>query len=156
MFSLASLLTVACTGVAPALTNAAIEFGQDLLASASQNHTPQYASQLEELLLALVREQTGLDLAPKLKRQYAQQQSYGQPYPPRQYGQQQPYAQPYPQGQYGQPQQDPYAQTYPQDQYGQPQQDPYAQSYPQDQYGQPQQDPYAQTYPQDQYGQPQQ
>ena len=142
---------MSCAGVAPAITAAAIEFGQDLLASAAQNHTPQYASQLEKLLLAMVREQTGWDLQPRLQQQYAQRPPYGQAYPQGQYGQQQnPYQQPYPQDPYAQPQ-DPYAQQYPQDPYAQPQ-DPYAQQYPQDPYAQPQ-DPYAQ--PQDPYAQPQ-
>ena len=49
----------ACETMAPALTTALIGFGQDVLASAAQNFTPQYAGSMQNLLLALAETATG-------------------------------------------------------------------------------------------------
>ena len=63
--SLLSLLA-ACATMVPALTNLAVAFAQDLLASASVNYTPRYAIQVEELLVALAAQGSKLPLQPQL------------------------------------------------------------------------------------------
>ena len=71
-------LVVSCEAVGPILSNAAIKFGQDVLASSARNISPEYASDLEQLFIALVKQQTGLELTPKLDDQYGQSsEDYG-------------------------------------------------------------------------------
>jgi hypothetical protein len=152
----------ACQAVGPALSGLGLAFGQDLLAAASVNYNPRYALQVEELLVAMAREMTGMQFQAQLAQAgyvppppkyaqppapYGQPGAYGQPgYGQQGYGQagygQAPYGA---QGGYGQvagaqpyPGQSPYGGTG----------DPYATQNP---YGQSAGDPYAtQTNP---YGQ---
>ncbi len=140
---LASMM-VGCTAIAPTLSALAVAFGQNLIASASVNHAPYYATEMEALLVALARQTTGLQLQATLAQSgyqaprpdYAKNQQPSNPY-----GQQNnPYAQ---QGGTQVAQNDPYAQQgdpYAQQQGG-AQGDPYAQS--SDPYAQ-QSDPYSQ------------
>ncbi len=170
---------VGCEAVAPALTQLAVAFGQDLIAAASVNHAPRYATEMEALLIALTRQVTNMPMQATLAQSgyqrpppgYMQQQqnqgygnsTYGQSnsgYNNQGYQQNDPYAQPG-NDPYAQ-QNDPYAQAddpygEPGDPYGQANNDPYAQTdnepYAQadDPYAQPN-DPYAQ--PNDPYAQP--
>ena len=79
---IACCMLLSCAAVGPVLSNAAIKFGQDVLASSARNISPQYASDLEQLFLALVKQQTGLSLTPKLGDQYGEpgQESQGYEY----------------------------------------------------------------------------
>jgi hypothetical protein len=58
-----------CETVAPALLKLGLSFGQDLLAAASVNYAPRYASQLETLLTVLASEVTGMKFEARLARQ---------------------------------------------------------------------------------------
>jgi len=71
-----SLLLASCETVAPIIHDAILRFGQNVLSSASRNISPQYASDLEQLFIALVKQQTGLELTPTGDRQYGQN-AYG-------------------------------------------------------------------------------
>ncbi len=160
-------LLMGCEAVAPALTQLAMRFGQDLIAAASVNHAPRYAVELESLLVALAQQATGMQMQGQLAQlgyqapppEYMQNQQayntggyggYGQSNDP--YGQaNNPYGQN--NGQYGQAN-DPYGQAndpYSQanDPYGQANNDPYGQA--NDPYGQANNDPYGQAN--DPYGQ---
>lgn len=124
----------ACQSVGPALKSLAIAFGQDLLAATSVNHSPRYALHLEELLVILARQATGMDFQPQLA-------SSGYRPPPPEYAQPAPgpYGYP-PQGGYGQPPQQPgYG-------YPLPQQPGYGYPSPQPGYGDPSAQP-AYGYP---------
>ena len=156
---LAAALTSSCASVAPVLTNAAIKFGQDLIQVASHNTSPRYAEELEELLLALLRDQTGIDIEKKRKKDKRYSQG-GYPQDPYGYGDstQDPYAttggsDPYG---YGGGTQDPYATTGGSDPYGYGggTQEPYATTGGSDPYGYGggTQDPYATTGGRDPYG----
>ena len=57
---------VACEAVAPALTSLVVAFSQDLIAKASVNHSPRYALQLEQLLIALTQQTTGVQMQGQL------------------------------------------------------------------------------------------
>jgi len=151
-----------CETVAPALLKLGLSFGQDLLAAASVNYAPRYASQLETLLTVLASEVTGMKFEARLARQGYQPPPpeylrYQNRYPNTGYTTQ-PASGPSSQNPYGQPTQNPYGQQQPQypdsqpaqNPYGQPQ-DPYATQNP---YGQPTQDPY-EAQSQDPYGQQQ-
>ncbi len=154
-------LMVGCEAMAPVLTQWAVNFGQDLIAAASVNHTPRYAVEMEALLIAFARQVTNMPMQGVLA------QSGYQPPPPRYARQQNPgYQNNDPYGQnnnrnnpYGQQNNDPYEQAnndpYGQasnDPYGRPNNDPYDQAN-NDPYGQPNNDPYGQAN-NDPYGQP--
>jgi hypothetical protein len=126
---IACCLLISCQAVGPILTDAAVKFGQDVLTSSAENYSPKYASELEQLFIALVKQQTGLELTPKLADQNDQYSGdYGytgtnqDPYSYDGSAQQDPYA-------YGSNTQDPYGNG------GSTRQDPYA-------YGGNIQDPY--------------
>lgn len=59
-------LTGGCAAVAPTLTSLVANFAQDLIAAASANHSPRYAVQVEELLIALASQATGMELQAQL------------------------------------------------------------------------------------------
>ncbi len=66
IFAAALLFAAGCATIAPALTQLAIAFGQDLIAAASVNQTPRYALQVEQLLVALTQQTTGLQVQGQL------------------------------------------------------------------------------------------
>src|SRR5690554_596715 len=66
LFLVAPALVAGCANVAPRLTNLAVAFAQDLLAAVSVNYSPRYATQVEELLVALAREVSSLPLEAQL------------------------------------------------------------------------------------------
>lgn len=133
----AGLGLVACQALPPVLTSALVGFGQDVLAAAAHNFTPQYSQSMQQLFFAMAETATG---APFSQQAYAGQDGYGGGgYPPDPFGQdlydQEPYSQD-PNGQLASSQ-DPYAQQ------SSAQQDPYAApSHGQPAYGQ---DAYAQS-----------
>lgn len=59
-------VTAGCAGVAPVLTSLAVNFAQDLIAAAAANHAPRYAVQVEQLLVALATQATGMQLQAQL------------------------------------------------------------------------------------------
>ncbi len=147
-------LLVACEAMVPVLSGLAAAIGQDLIAAASINHSPRYALQLEQLLIALTQHTTGVQMQgqlaamgyqpppPKWAHQQQQGQGYGQSGYPQGYPQQ------------GYPQQGAPAQNYPAQNY--PAQNYPSQNYPpqagaQQEY--PQQDYPTQDYPQTGYPQ---
>ena len=60
--TLAVVLLAACQAVLPALAQLGVAFGQDVLSATSVNYTPRYAVQVEQLLVAMAREMTGVQL----------------------------------------------------------------------------------------------
>jgi hypothetical protein len=68
----AALIMYSCASVAPVLTSAVVKFGQDVIQVASHNTSERYAEELEELLIALLRKQTGIDIPKKQGYEYAQ------------------------------------------------------------------------------------
>jgi len=133
--ALVVILLSSCEAVAPVLINAAIKFGQDLLSVSAHNVSPQYASDIERLLVALMQEQTGAKI-PQGQGQYGYggntqgQYGYGSNTQQDQYG----YGSNTQQDQYG------YGSNTQQDQYGS------GSNTQQDQYG------YGSNTQQDQYG----
>ncbi len=134
------LVLGACQALPPAVSTALVGFGQDVLAAAAQNFTPQYSASMQNLFLAMAETATGMP--------FTQQDGAGADAPAGYDGMPPSYdAGAYAEGQY----EDPYAEDayaadpYAQDAYAQ---DPYAQdAYGQDPYAQ---DPYAQgSYAQD-------
>ena len=100
--ALVLIFSSSCAGVGPLLKDAAVSFGQDLFTSALENHDEKYAEQLESLLLALVKDKTGVELEPKLgsedeeiyeEEPYAEEE-YSEAYSEEQYDQTE-YAEPY-------------------------------------------------------------
>jgi hypothetical protein len=138
-----------CQAVAPALAMLGIAFGQDVLASASVNYSPRYAVELEQLLVAMAREMTGMQFQAQLAAagysppppRYAQgQPGYGQaPYPQSPYGQA-----PYGQSPYGAPPDPGQGVPDPNQPYPSPY-DPAAQGVPPGTYGDPNANPYGQA-----------
>lgn len=61
-------LTSACATVLPALTRLAVAIGQDLIATASDNYTPRYGYEVENLLASVMRETTGLNVVSREER----------------------------------------------------------------------------------------
>jgi hypothetical protein len=62
----------------PAMTNAVVGFGQDVLAAASQNFAPQYASAMQNLFFAMAETATGMPFTqPTADAGHGQQGSYG-------------------------------------------------------------------------------
>lgn len=57
---------VGCETLGPTLTRLAVAIGQDLIAAASVNHSPRYAVQLEQLLIALTSHTTGVQMQGQL------------------------------------------------------------------------------------------
>ena len=53
-----------CATIAPALSSVVSMFAQGLITSASTNYSPRYAAQVEALLVALLREGTGIRVEP--------------------------------------------------------------------------------------------
>jgi predicted small secreted protein len=73
-----SFSLAACQGMGPAMTNAVVGFGQDVLAAASQNFAPQYASAMQNLFLAMAETATGMPFTqPTAHAGYGAQGSYG-------------------------------------------------------------------------------
>ena len=55
-----------CEAMAPALTQLGIAFGQNFMAASSANYSPRYAVQVEQLLVAMAREMSGLQFQAQL------------------------------------------------------------------------------------------
>jgi hypothetical protein len=70
----------ACQGLPPAMTSALVGFGQDVLASAANNFTPQYAASMQNLLFALAETATGVPFTQQaVAGGYGQDDDYGYP-----------------------------------------------------------------------------
>ncbi len=56
----AGLALGACQALPPAMSTALVGFGQDVLAAAAQNFTPQYSASMQDLFLAMAETATGM------------------------------------------------------------------------------------------------
>ncbi|HEX2139527.1 MAG TPA: hypothetical protein VHG33_07440, partial [Woeseiaceae bacterium] len=50
----------ACQALPPVMSTALVGFGQDVLAAAAQNFTPQYSASMQSLFLAMAETATGM------------------------------------------------------------------------------------------------
>lgn len=80
MMAACGLSLAACQSMPPAMTTALVGFGQDVLASAATNFTPQYAASMQNLFYALAETATGLPFTQQVAAGgYAQDDAYGYP-----------------------------------------------------------------------------
>lgn len=162
----AGLLLAACQALPPVVGTALVGFGQDVLAAASQNFAPQYASSMESLFLAMAESATGMPFTQEAENEEAPNGYAEDAYAGEAGDAHEIYAGGYEQGTYEngayageQPGQDSYAQDeYPQEGYtqGEHTQDGYAQQeYADAAYGQPAYaEPATGVVPAPQYGAP--
>lgn len=99
----------ACAALPPVVSTALVGFGQDVLAAAAQNFTPQYSASMQDLFYAMAETATGMPFTQQAEEpgtaedpyaQAADGEQYGgydqQPYPAEQYPAEPYPAQPYP------------------------------------------------------------